>query len=87
MYRSGTGFNPKNRITIKNEIWNYNNGKTAIIKYWKINVENYMGNGDDDRFKKDSTWIYFDKDGDTLKTETYKDDQLIITTKRDKNAR
>ncbi len=82
MYRSGTGFNSINGITIKDETWNYNNGKTAIIKYYKINVENYMGNGDDDRFKKDSTWIYFEKTGDTLKTETYKDDQLITTTKK-----
>lgn len=87
IYLSGISFNSKNGITIKKEDWNYNSGKTAIIKYWKINIENYMGNPDDDRFKKDSTWIYFEKDGDTLKTETYKDDQLILNRKSDENAR
>lgn len=79
MYCSGTGYNSKNGFTIKDETWNFNNGNTAIIKYWKINIENYRGNGDDDRFIKDSTWIYFKKNGDTLKTETYKDNQLIKT--------
>jgi hypothetical protein len=82
MYRASTGFITKNGTTIKSEEWVYNNGKLAIRKYWKINIANYNGNGDDDSFKKDSTWIYLEKNGDTLKTETYKDNQLIITTKK-----
>lgn len=87
MYCASTGFTPKNGETIKSETWVYNNGKLAIRKYWKINIENYNGNGDDDSFKKDSTWIYLKKDGDTLKIETYKDNQLIETLEKNKNAR
>jgi len=33
----------------------------------------------DKAYKKDSTWIYFDNNGDTLKLEYYKDDSLIAT--------
>ena len=33
----------------------------------------------DKAYKKDSTWIYFDDNGDTLKLEYYKDDSLIST--------
>jgi hypothetical protein len=86
-YRAGTGFTTKSGATIKNETWVYNNGKLAIEKYWKINIENYNGNGDEDNFKKDSTWIYIEKNGDTLKTETYKDNQLITTSENKKNTR
>ncbi|WP_282124725.1 hypothetical protein [Algibacter mikhailovii] len=75
----GTGYNPKNGITIKSETWNYNSGQTAIIKFWKIDTENWASNDEKD-FKKDSVWVYLDKKGDTLKIEKYKNDQLIERT-------
>jgi amino acid transporter len=74
MYLSGTGYNPKNGITIKTEVWDYSPGQTAVIKYWKLNTENYYN---DNQFKKDSIWVYFHKNGDTLKIEKYKNDELI----------
>jgi len=33
----------------------------------------------DKAYKKDSDWVYFDNNGDTLKVEYYKDDSLIAT--------
>jgi hypothetical protein len=33
----------------------------------------------DKAYKRDSTWIYFDNNGDTLKLEYYKNDSLIAT--------
>jgi hypothetical protein len=33
----------------------------------------------DKAYKKDSDWVYFDDNGDTLKVEYYKDDSLIAT--------
>ncbi len=33
----------------------------------------------DKAYKKDSTWVYFDNNGDTLKLEYYKNDSLIAT--------
>ena len=33
----------------------------------------------DKAYKKDSDWVYFDDDGDTLKIEYYKNDSLIST--------
>jgi len=73
---SSTGYNPKNGITIKSEWWNYNSGQTAVRKFWKLNTENY-GGYDDSEYKKDSIWIYYDKTGDTIKIEKYKNDKLI----------
>ena len=76
MHLIGTGYNPRNGITIKSETWNYNSGQTAIRKFWKLDTENWSIY-DDSEYKKDSTWIYFNKEGDTLKIEKYKNDQLI----------
>jgi|TARA_B110000027_G_C16092247_1_gene289025 hypothetical protein len=76
IYLSGTGYNPKNGITIKTETWNYNSGKTSVRKFWKINTENYSGY-EENEYKKDSIWIYYNKNGDTLKIEKYKNDKLI----------
>lgn len=76
---TGTGYFPKNGITIKTETWIYNSGQTAIRKFWKLDTEN-RSKYDEGEFTKDSTWVYFDKKGDTLKTETYKNDQLIKKT-------
>ena len=76
---SGTGYNPRNGITIKSETWNYNSGQTAIRKFWKLDSENWTNSAEND-YKKDSLWVYFDKNGDTLKVEKYNNDQLIEKT-------
>lgn len=72
-----TGYNPRNGITIKSETWSYyNSGQTAITKFWRLETENYS-DYDESAFKKDSIWVYYDKNGDTIKTEKYKNDTLI----------
>ncbi len=76
MELSGTGYNPKNGITIKSETWNYNSGQAAITKFWKLDTDNWTG-AEENEFKRDSTWIYYDKKGDTLRIEKYMNDQLI----------
>ncbi len=63
-YLASSGIDGRNAYTLKSENWDYYIGGRAILKYWK-----------DD--KKDSTWVYFNKKGDTIKTETYKNDTLI----------
>lgn len=75
IYRSSTSYNSKNGKITKIETWDYTNGKTAIKKFWKN--ENI----------KDSLWIYFDKNGDTLKTEIYKNNQLLKIKEYNKNIR
>ncbi|WP_143185698.1 hypothetical protein [Psychroflexus salarius] len=76
---SGTGYNPTNGITIKTETWIYNSGQTAVRKFWKLDKVNST-NSEESEYKKDSIWVYFDKKGDTLKVEKYKNDKLIETT-------
>ncbi len=73
---SGTGYNPRNGITIKTETWNYSSGQTAVTKFWKLDTENWTSS-DENQFKKDSIWVYYDKTGDTLKIEKYKNDQFV----------
>ena len=73
---SSTAYHPKNGVTIKSETWNYRSGQTAIIKFWKLDTESGISSNEKD-YKKDSLWVYFDKNGDTLKIEKYKNDQLI----------
>lgn len=63
-YLASSGSNQNSGSTISFEEWNYYNGKQAITKYWKDG-------------QKDSVWVYFDKKGDTMLTETYKGDSLI----------
>ena len=75
IYRASTWYYSKNNQAIKIETWDYSNGKIAIKKFWKNNNA------------KDSLWIYFDKNGDTLKTEFYKENQLIKTKEYKKNIR
>ena len=75
----GTGYNPRNGMTIKTETWNYNSGQTAVTKFWKIDTENWTSTTEKD-FKKDSIWVYLDKKGDTLRIEKYKNDQLVERT-------
>jgi len=71
LYQGSTGYNPRNGYTIKDEEWNYPGGKMAIRKYFKLNTEQYQ-NVNDSLYKKDSTWTYWDKYGDTSKIEWYK---------------
>ena len=78
---SGTGYNPKNGITIKTETWNYNSGQTAIRKFWKINSENWTGYSENE-YLKDSIWTYYTKEGEILKTEKYKNNELIETIEK-----
>ena len=67
---------------IRYEEWVYRHSqKTAIIKFWKSNAENHF-EMDDKNFKKDSNWIYFDKKGDTIKIEKYKNDSLIYINQK-----
>ena len=79
----GTGYNPRNGVTIKTETWNYNSGQTAVTKFWKLDTENWTSY-DESEYKKDSIWVYYDKKGDTLRIEKYENDQLIekIETKK-----
>ncbi|TXD72141.1 hypothetical protein [Aequorivita antarctica] len=76
MELSGTSYNPRNGIIIKSETWNYNSGQTSVTKFWKLDTENWTGY-DDSEYKKDSIWVYYDKKGDTLRIEKYKNDQLV----------
>jgi hypothetical protein len=77
--RSSSGYSPKNGVTIKDEFWTYNTGQVAERKYWKLNTENWIDANEED-FKEDSTWVYFSKQGDTVKTELYNEGKLIRTT-------
>jgi len=75
-YKSSTGFLLRNNYTIKYESWFYYSGTLQVIKYWRANKPNCQS-CDSSAFRKDSIWIYFNKSGDTVKIETYKNDKLI----------
>ncbi|MCC5916866.1 MAG: hypothetical protein JJU02_06005 [Cryomorphaceae bacterium] len=83
MTRSGTAYWPKSGKTLKTETWIYQPGQIAAIKYWTLDKENWT-ESEEKEFKRDSTWVYFDKHGDTLRTETYQNDLLIKTTENKK---
>lgn len=79
-YRDSSGYMSKNGYTIKYENWTYNDGSPQVIKYWKAVGEN-CNTCDSTHFKKDSTWIYFNKKKDTIKVEVYKNGELINKVK------
>ena len=81
MTRSGTDYWPKDGKTLKTETWIYKPGQIAVKKYWTLETENWTEKSEDE-FKRDSTWVYFDKSGDTLKTEQYRNDKLIKTIEK-----
>jgi len=61
---------------VKMERWQYRSGQIYVDKYFTADSINERTLGED-AFKKDSTWIYLDETGDTLKVEKYKDDRLL----------
>jgi len=75
---SSTGYNPQGGYIEKSEWWDYYNGPRSAEKYWR-KKDDGQSTSDDKDFRRDSTWIYFNSKGDTVKTETYKDDKLIRT--------
>ena len=77
--RSGmTMYIYKDGKRVKMERWEYPNHQTYVDKYYSADSTKELIHGES-AFLKDSTWIYFSKDGDTLKKEKYKDGQLIAT--------
>jgi hypothetical protein len=79
-YRASSGCGNKNEFTVKSENWDYNDGGRQVVKYWKAKALDCC-ECDSLLLKKDSTWIYFDKKGDTMKVESYKDGKLIRVIK------
>jgi heme/copper-type cytochrome/quinol oxidase subunit 2 len=86
LYQGSTGYNPLNGFITKEEEWNYPGGKMAIRKYFKLNSEQYQ-DVNDSRYVKDSTWTYWDKNGDTIKIEWYKNGKLIKTVNKEENCK
>ncbi len=86
IYQAQSGYYPHNGYTIKNEEWNYPDGKHAVTKYFKLNSEKYE-QAPASAFKRDSTWVYFDKTGDTTKMEWYKNGRLIKTLNKKKRQK
>jgi hypothetical protein len=84
LYQGESGYNPRNGYTIKEEEWNYPGGKMAIRKYFKLNTEQYQ-DVSDLLYVKDSTWTYWDKNGDTAKIEWYKNGKLIKTINKERH--
>jgi hypothetical protein len=78
-YVTATGYSPENGYVHKFEDWDYYGGGRAAKKYWK-RPDDGVSYADDAGFKKDSTWVYFARNGDTTRIETYRDDSLIKTT-------
>ena len=61
---SSGGYGPNDGHAHTFETWDYYSGKRAAKKYWTDS-------------RRDSTWVYFNKKGDTTSTETYRNDTLI----------
>lgn len=45
--------------------------KIKRIEYYRKKIDTVTAAGDDDEWEKDSTWLYFSEEGDTLKSESY----------------
>jgi len=73
-----TMYNYKDGQKIKMQRWEYGNGQTYVDKYYKADSIKELIDGES-AFLKDSIWIYYNKDGQILKNEKYKDDKLIRT--------
>ena len=83
--RSSSSYNPRDGKIYKVESWYYTSNYQQ--KYVDMHFiadslsETRIG---EKAFKKDSTWTYFTKNGDTLKVEKYKTGQLISTNQYQK---
>jgi hypothetical protein len=66
---------PTNGQTVNKRFFKYKWGKPARIEYYKKDTEDWLNS--DQKFYKDSTWIYFNWFGDTTKIKIYDKDQLI----------
>ena len=64
-YLAASGSNGSDNTSFEAWVYYYNQ-KPAVTKYWKD-------------YRKDSTWVYLNKKGDTIKTERYRNDTLINT--------
>jgi hypothetical protein len=72
----------KGNYTLKHEEWVYHsNGKLAVNKYYRFNRPSDEDQ-DEDKKIRDSTWTYFNKSGDTVKIEHYKNGHLFSTDRR-----
>lgn len=76
--RSGSSYSPKDGKIYKSENWYYtsNYRQKYVDMYFIADSLDERANGEN-AFKKDSTWTYFTKTGDTLKVEKYNAGQLI----------
>jgi hypothetical protein len=76
--RSGSSCSPKDGKIYKSENWYYTSDyrQKYVDMFFIADSLDEKENGEN-AFKKDSTWTYFTKAGDTLKVEKYKDGQLI----------
>ncbi|MGB8194243.1 MAG: hypothetical protein WCF67_20090 [Chitinophagaceae bacterium] len=76
-YLASTTIAHRNNKIYKSEYWNYTSGTmTYALKHFVADSLEEISIGEK-AFIKDSTWIYFDESGDTLKIEHYKAGKLI----------
>lgn len=77
-YVFSTGSDSKNGYTFKSETVLYRSTNSLqVVKYWKVHLPK-CSMCDTSLFKRDSTWIYFDKKRDTIKIEVYKNGKLLF---------
>jgi hypothetical protein len=78
-YREGTSVNHKDGKVYITETWaNRSNYIRTLEKHFTADSIQERTYGEKS-YKKDSSWIYFESNGDTIKIEYYKNDNLIST--------
>lgn len=83
-YRVGSGYIPRNGKTYRIEIFVFRkNHQTSAIKIWSAKGNEVFI--PDELYKKDSIWVYFNQEGDTIKKEIYRNDSLIRIIKLTKD--
>ncbi|MBV4360519.1 hypothetical protein [Pinibacter aurantiacus] len=80
--RSSSSYRPADGKIFKSESWYYtsNDQQKYVEMYFIADSLDEKKNGEN-AFKKDSTWTYFTKKGDTLRVEKYNAGQLISSKK------
>ncbi|WP_276482825.1 hypothetical protein [Paraflavitalea pollutisoli] len=75
-----SAYHPRNGKIYKVGSWNYSSSKQPryLVQYFIADSLDYATQGEA-AFKKDSTWTYFTKHGDTLKVEKYQSGQLLYS--------